>query len=455
MTNSTSTEQAPASRRMGCGGCLLICSGIAVACAAVAMIAAYVWHRRTETEVNALLDDIRSRGEPASAAELEAFYTLPGDAEDCTALWLKATADFDSQDFSDAFSRTGLLADTFPSPGVPWAEQQAAAELLEKYDANMQLMHEAARKGGAARYTTNFNKGPAMILPHVQLLREGARMLQLEALVRARTDDPDGVVESIKTTNRLGESLRNEPVMVSQLVRVAIAGINVQTIQHTIPHVRFSDEQLQQLSDMLKQTSFDGSLRRSLLGERVMGISVAQNPEIMADSEVRIPPALLNMCLIHYLQSMEEPLAIAEQPEVERLRNLEQHEETIQASVDEAGRVEGLLTTLLLPSAEAAAVATARANLGNQAARVAIACERYRRQHGTLPPRLIRLVPQFLEQIPPDPFDGQPLRYLVSENKVRIYSIGTNRVDDGGMGELENQMQRDPDIVYQFVWPLD
>lgn len=64
-----------------------------------------------------------------------------------------------------------------------------------------------------------------------------------------------------------------------------------------------------------------------------------------------------------------------------------------------------------------------------------IACELYRRKHGELPESLDVLVPDFLENVPNDPFDGKPLRY--SKEKKIIYSVGENLVDSGGLGERE------------------
>ena len=87
----------------------------------------------------------------------------------------------------------------------------------------------------------------------------------------------------------------------------------------------------------------------------------------------------------------------------------------------------------------------ARIQAINDAADAAIAIERYRRKHGKLPEKLDELVPEFLPQVPVDPFDGQPLRYLIDEEGCRIYSIGEDDTDDGGEGDLAG----DPDVVFR------
>ena len=82
------------------------------------------------------------------------------------------------------------------------------------------------------------------------------------------------------------------------------------------------------------------------------------------------------------------------------------------------------------------------------AADAAIAVERYRRKEGKLPQRLDDLVPDFLPQIPTDPFDGRPLRYRVREEEYLIYSVGADRVDNGGHADPELG-DIDPDTVFR------
>jgi hypothetical protein len=66
-------------------------------------------------------------------------------------------------------------------------------------------------------------------------------------------------------------------------------------------------------------------------------------------------------------------------------------------------------------------------------ARTAMAIERYRLAHGTLPADLNALVPKYLGAVPIDPFDGKLLRYKKKAPKGYIvYSVGFDRQDDNG-----------------------
>jgi hypothetical protein len=57
-----------------------------------------------------------------------------------------------------------------------------------------------------------------------------------------------------------------------------------------------------------------------------------------------------------------------------------------------------------------------------QATRVILALRAYQLTHGNLPPDLNALVPEFLDAVPADDFDGQPLRYA-PDRKI-VYSVG-------------------------------
>ena len=89
-------------------------------------------------------------------------------------------------------------------------------------------------------------------------------------------------------------------------------------------------------------------------------------------------------------------------------------------------------------------------------ARVGIAAEIFRREHGAFPEKLEELVPDCFPAVPKDPFTGEELRYLKGRLEhaaadirfrngefeeqlrdgfaegIRVYSVGADGVDDGG-----------------------
>jgi hypothetical protein len=96
-------------------------------------------------------------------------------------------------------------------------------------------------------------------------------------------------------------------------------------------------------------------------------------------------------------------------------------------------RRKDLFLSIVTPSMSRAIEVLARAEARDACGRLAVAATRFRIDHGALPNRLKELVPQYLEGIPLDPFDGKPLRLAVKEDRRIIYSVGPDGVDDGGV----------------------
>jgi hypothetical protein len=61
--------------------------------------------------------------------------------------------------------------------------------------------------------------------------------------------------------------------------------------------------------------------------------------------------------------------------------------------------------------------------------RALLLCRLYEKKHGQLPETLQELVPEFVEAVPLDPFDGQPVRY--SKERQIVYCVGSDGKDDG------------------------
>lgn len=88
------------------------------------------------------------------------------------------------------------------------------------------------------------------------------------------------------------------------------------------------------------------------------------------------------------------------------------------------------------------------------AAVTAVALERYRRAHGSWPQTLNSLVPEFLAEVPRDPFDGASLRYALHNGAPRLWSIGNDRSDEGGKVAVGPDGRPDSSPVSRWRRPL-
>jgi hypothetical protein len=81
-----------------------------------------------------------------------------------------------------------------------------------------------------------------------------------------------------------------------------------------------------------------------------------------------------------------------------------------------------------------------------------LACKIYKNQTGRYPENLNALVPEILEEVPIDPFTGNPLIYRLQDGGVLIYSVGSNEKDDEGRGTYQITqlvMEKDDDWAWK------
>lgn len=75
-----------------------------------------------------------------------------------------------------------------------------------------------------------------------------------------------------------------------------------------------------------------------------------------------------------------------------------------------------------------------------RAFRVAVAAERYRLANNRWPVNAADLVPQFIDGIPPDPIDGNPIRYAIIPEGIKTWTISDendNRDNGGDVQRIE------------------
>ncbi len=95
-----------------------------------------------------------------------------------------------------------------------------------------------------------------------------------------------------------------------------------------------------------------------------------------------------------------------------------------------------IMMNLMLPAYEGITRRGASMSALNKLTQCQAAILSYRLDHKKYPDSLDELVPMYLSEVPTDPFSGKPMRW--SLQKGRVYSIGVNGKDDGGIIDLEN-----------------
>ena len=440
--NSKSSEPG---RRIGLSTILVLGGGGILVLAVLAVGVAWL---RSHAHLNAQLARIRATGAPVTPPEANAYYSAPAAGRDTTALWLAATGPLDSSQFQaggKALPFVGEGPDEIPLPGQPWELLAPSEQFLTTWQGARDQLHLVARQGGEARFPIDFSAGISMPLPHLQQLRAAARLLSLECVVAAHRGQTEAAVDSVVTMFAAARTIEQEPILVTQLVRMAINSMARMRVQWLLSAGGLNEAQLRRLDAELARSDFQQSVQRALIAERTIGIQTFDNPALLGGAVAggfRLTPASDE---IAYLQLMEQMIAAFDETGLARRQAVDDAEQQLTLLAGQTGS--GLrfpLTRLLLPSLLAVTEATSRNEAQRDATRVAIAIERFYLRQGQLPSSLDDLVPTYLKSLLEDPFDGAPLRFRSEAENYLVYSVGTNGADDGGTSEPASQP---PDIV--------
>ncbi len=437
-----------------------IVGSVAVFVVAPAVLGGIAW--RSQAVLEQEMQAIRAKGFPASPADLEKSCPAPPKEKNAAETYQQS---FQIQDKTTSRAQYDDMMRQYndtPKRG-PLAEalhQQMAAYLEANAEA-LRLLHDAAGRT-ESRYPLDFSKGFNMPLSHLGKLRQSARLLQIEAFVAAEDGDTRRALDAVTAALAVGNSIRQEPVLISQLVRIACHGITLDAVKRMVAVAAFSEEELAALAGALKAEEDPGALTRTLAGERVLGMIAFENPEQVLGGIPEVQSlgpvgvsAVSGLVRItgaasgdrrRFLSAMEDMITASQRPLHEALPMMEALDPRLQA---ERSWIPSF-TDSFVPAMTRVGVAFARDAATLASAQASVAVERYRLAHGGAVPEQLRdLVPAFLPAVPMDPFDGKPLRFRRDDSGYSLYSVGEDRQDNEGAETAPNNRGKAPDQVFR------
>lgn len=381
---------------------------------------------------------------------------------------------------NNLFTAAGTITNFFPVAATAQTPAKDVLLALSKSDDYLAQIRTAAQRP-QARFWINYEEGFGALLPHLSKIKSQANYLRLRATALLADGQSDAALADVLLAFRLNAALRDEPTLISQLVRIAAFQINLASIWEGLASQRWTEPQLATLERELAKADFLADYQTGMNGERYFSIwtmdflrrtgdvnTIAESPT--PGSEFNFSDQLLaaNGKLLFRLV----PTGWFDQNKLSLGR---MHIEIIRPMVDvqkrlvrpaDSGRTRdiisnwhptpyNLFTGMLLPALDRTAQKSASAQTYLNLARLAIALERHRLAHDQFPETLEQLTPKFLSQIPHDVINGQPLKYHRTEKGAFIlYSVGWNESDDNGTVALSKDgrsMNRDKgDWVWRY-----
>ncbi len=390
----------------------------------VGLIGLFVVRHRGESERR--IEALRAAGYPTTFAELAEYTKLPDGVENAAGMYESAFEAFVPP--ADDTNVPALGKAKWPARGAPLPEPMAKA-VEECLTANRQclaLLHEAAGIEHC-RYYYDYSQ----MLPPTRDCRQAGLLLQVSVVYRASKGDTGAAVTAIEDGLRLSDSLQGEPALISYLVRIGCLALALNGLERSLSLTAFTDEQLKELSDALTRTGKTLDFTRVLVTERCHMIEIWRNPSRLGPTgpglPVRMLPGMRLTWLIDTLNYMEACIEASQLPPGERLKQFRR----ISNEVQQLSFLH-LMTKQTTPALTRVAELDLRARAHLELAKTALAIERYRLVGGKVPERLEELVPRYLQEVPSDPFDGNPIRYRRTEPGYRLYSISDDGQDNGG-----------------------
>lgn len=352
----------------------------------------------------------------------------------------------------------------YPRADQPQSPARDVLLALSKFDREFRDLEEAARRP-KARFPLHYEEPDVfnMLLPHLAVVKGANIILNLRAAAQSACGQTNEAFATIKIAFKVSNSVKDEPILISHLVRIATLAITLERVAEGLAAHHWSEVQLLELESRLSEIDILAEFKHTMRGERNWFIfggidflksrpSTAQalfaNPSAYSPAaidvysfftgpsgRIAVPDGWFdqNKCAGgKVVENLILPLADEKSHRLfmDRAKKIEFEVEAIEITRYSA------LAQLLLASIQRSSTVLRGAKLQADLdeARLACALERYRMVSGQFPETIDALVPKFVPKLPTDVITGGPLKYRrEADGRFVLYSVGLNGKDDGGV----------------------
>ena len=277
----------------------------------------------------------------------------------------------------------------------------------------------------------------------------------------------EAALQDLEALAGLANMERDEPTLVAQMIRVAVAGLGWPLTWEALQAEGWSEPQLERLQKAWEPVDLLDAVERGLEATRAGGFELfsmtrqsdgprvgrylrgAMSPGSSSSSRledvltdyVYIPAYKLtsiNEDEVFYLRNMQESitgvrLLKAHRAWPEARQRLSQIATNVAALARSPQKIRYYYSMIAIPNYMKACETAVHAETERQMTLAAIAVTRYQLRHGQAPASLDAVVPAFLNALPFDFMGGHPLRYrLKPDGHYVLYSVGDDGADNGG-----------------------
>ncbi|KAB2661210.1 MAG: hypothetical protein DVB31_12690 [Verrucomicrobia bacterium] len=411
-----------------------------------------VWRLVVAKDGHDAIARMRARGLPTNPAELDVWYQTVPASENLANAIIDASAGYRAPHDATNTPYTGRLAKPAPpfpvDPRLLAVWRQSLSNSTETFAAL-----ESGRGRTASRYPLNLRMGSQTLLPHLSSIKGLAQFLALAAITHAESGQSHEAARDVRDILLVARSLESEPLLISQLVRIAILNLATGAAGTSLPRAALDDAEWATLQAEFARAAATNGYYNGMVGETAMaaglfgaspaelsGIMLAGGPggggspvSAKLGATLYVASGLRAIDAQFCLDRLGEMLEAARRPFPEALALSDATEARVRKENGRFARGFKILSGMMLPALGRSSRKDASGVAVLRSAVVGCAIERHRLAHaGRIPDALAELVPTHLAEVPADPFDGKPLRYRHTNDTYTVYSLGEDGVDDGG-----------------------
>lgn len=307
-------------------------------------------------------------------------------------------------------------------------------------NADLIAMAIEASKRPMCVFDRNWNLGATMLLPEYAQLKRVARLLSARAILAAREGRYAEAEEALRASFRIAGHVGGEPLLIALLVQVSIDRIAMAALQSILLDHASDRTALAMARRIFKDLPATPKLKPALYGEIVMGRIVIRTlkslKEIQMLSEgggdstgapnLAINDRMREAWNVRHLQYWRRAFKrINQHPDDLIAAGRILDEETL--AEDRHKDISHMLNRILIPVFSHAGISIVGVNADVEVTWALLEVLALKKKRGVFPMDLAE-VGEFT-----DPFDRRPLRYLKTAKGFKVWSIGRDMKDDGGV----------------------
>ena len=344
--------------------------------------------------------------------------------------------------------RAQLLSDRYQEA---FAKSVMGCELMSSTDPHL---HDALLRHGIEDF--NWDQSPPdnpsifeTLLPWLGDCRKASNFLCSQGALSLENNDPDAFVAMMESVAQSADHCDAYPALIGHQVRIAIEMKLISTLSWAMENHpdRFDEAHLKRLRAACavrmdpahvwrgERLNFEDSIRRLSTkgGSLAPGASIQTgNGNINLGRPVSMPVQELHA-------SAQRPLLVHGQLLDEATRQSQlpwkigpTSDEFLQQERDELGIAGYMILDLIAPATGNASSSLRMIEQERIGIEVAIAAHLHKIRHGEFPATLDDFDDDLLTLNPIDAFTGNELGYSLTESGPLVYSVGDNRIDNGG-----------------------